>query len=192
MITTKEQLKEYLKIENDLYVPSKSSIRNYILGGPDIYRWKYIKAYRKLEYYYNNRNKNVVYAILNLHYARKFNRIGFKLGIELNRNVFEEGLMIYHTSGIVVNGDARIGKNCKLHGGNVIGNKGNDLKAPIIGNNVRLGTGAKILGDVYIADDVQIGAGAIVLNSCYEKGALLIGIPAKVHSSSKKTKEVRG
>ena len=100
--------------------------------------------------------------------------------------------MIYHTSGIVVNGDARIGKNCKLHGGNVIGNKGNDLKAPIIGNNVRLGTGAKILGDVYIADDVQIGAGAIVLNSCYEKGALLIGIPAKVHSSSKKTKEVRG
>lgn len=186
MITTKEQLKEYLKIEKDLYVPSKSSIRNYILSGPDIYRWKYIKAYRKLEYYYNNRNKNVVYAILNLHYARKFNRIGFKLGIELNRNVFEEGLMIYHTSGIVVNGDARIGKNCKLHGGNVIGNKGNDLKAPIIGNNVRLGTGAKILGDVYIADDVQIGAGAIVLNSCYEKGALLIGIPAKVHSSSKK------
>lgn len=186
MITTKEQLKEYLKIEKDLYVQSKSSIRNirnYMLGSPAVYRWRYIKSYRKLEYYYNNRNKNVLYAILNLHYARKFNKLGFKLGIELDRNVFKEGLMIFHTSGVVVNGEARIGKNCKLHGGNVIGNMGNDLSAPVIGNNVRLGTGAKVLGNVYIADDVQIGAGAIVLDSCYEKGALLIGIPARVHSS---------
>ncbi|MGE9975886.1 hypothetical protein ACQRAS_07730 [Coprococcus catus] len=38
---------------------------------------------------------------------------------------------------------------------------------------------------LYIADDVQIGAGAIVLQSCYEKGALLVGIPAKVHYQSK-------
>lgn len=58
---------------------------------------------------------------------------------------------------------------------------GNDLKVPVIGNNVRLGTGAKVLGDVYIADGVQIGAGAVVLDSCYEKGALLVGIPARVH-----------
>ena len=143
---------------------------------------KYIKALRKLEYYYNNRNKNFVCAFMNLYYARRFNKLGFRLGIELNRGVFDEGLMIFHATGIVVNGDAKVGKNCMLHGANVIGNMGNDLKAPVIGDNVRLGAGAKVLGDVYIADDVQIGAGAIVLHSCYEKGALLVGIPAKVHT----------
>lgn len=68
-----------------------------------------------------------------------------------------------------------------LHGANVIGNMGTDLSAPVIGNNVRLGSGAKVLGNVYIADDVRIGAGAIVLHSCYKKGALLVGIPAKEH-----------
>ena len=50
---------------------------------------------------------------------------------------------------------------------------------PVIGNNVRLGAHAQILGDVFIADDVKIGAGAAVINSCYEKGATLVGVPAK-------------
>lgn len=184
MIVTKKQLRECLSKEKSFYVPSSSigrKIKNHLMDTPDVERWKYVKALRYLEYYYNNRHKNPVYAFMNLIYARKFNRLGYKLGIELNRGVFDEGLMIYHTSGIVVNGDAKVGKNCMLHGANVIGNMGTDLKAPVIGNNVRLGAGAKVLGDVYIADNVQIGAGAIVLHSCYEKGALLVGIPARVH-----------
>ena len=175
MISTKKQLKNCLSIEKNFYVPTSSlsrNIRDILLGGPNVERWKYVKALRKLEYYYNNRNKNIACAFMNLYYARRFNKLGFRLGIELNRGVFDEGLMIYHTSGIVVNGDAKVGKNCTLHGANVIGNMGNDLKAPIIGDNVRLGAGAKVLGNVYIADDIQIGAGAIVLHSCYEKGAL--------------------
>lgn len=184
MIFTKEQLKKCLSIEKKFYVPTPSlsrKVRNSLLGGPNIKLWKYVKALRKLEYYYNNRNKNLACAFMNLYYARKFNNLGFWLGIELDRNVFDEGLMIFHAQGIVVNGDAKVGKNCILHGGNVIGNMGNDLKVPVIGDNVRLGTGAKVLGDVYIADGVQIGAGAVVLDSCYEKDALLVGIPARVH-----------
>lgn len=188
MISTREQLKSCLNKEKEFYLPSsfKRNMKNFLLGDLEAERWRYIKILRKLEYYYNNRNKNFVCALMNLVYARKFNKLGFKLGIELDRNVFEEGLKIFHTTGIVVNGDAKVGKNCMLHGANVIGNKGNDLSVPVIGNNVRLGTGAKVLGNVYIADDVQIGAGAIVLQSCYQKGALLIGIPAKVYQQSTK------
>lgn len=184
MIVTKKQLRECLSKEKQFYISSSSTgrkIKNHLMDTPDAERWKYVKTLRYLEYYYNNRHKNPAYAFMNLIYARKFNKLGYKLGIELNRGVFDEGLMIYHTSGIVVNGDAKVGKNCMLHGANVIGNMGTDLKAPVIGNNVRLGAGAKVLGDVYIADNVQIGAGAIVLHSCYEKGALLVGIPARVH-----------
>ena len=187
MIMTKDQLKTCLAKEKTFYVPATSlsrNIKNYLLNGLDIQKWKYVKSLRKLEYYYANRNRSILYAMLNLFYARKFNKLGLKLGIELERGVFDEGLMIFHTVGIVINGDAKIGKNCKLHGGNVIGNKGNDLGTPVIGDNVRLGTGAKVLGNVFIADDIQIGAGAVVVHSCYKKGALLVGIPAKEHIRS--------
>ena len=53
------------------------------------------------------------------------------------------------------------------------------MAAPVIGNNVDIGVGAKIIGDITIADDVKIGAGAVVTKSCLEKGATLVGIPAK-------------
>lgn len=185
MIITKEQQKNCLAKEKEFYVSQMTFtryVKDKVMGGSGLMRWKYIKTLRKLEYYFNNRNNNFIYAVLNVFYARKFYRLGLKLGIELERNVFDEGLMIFHTQGIVVNGDARVGKNCMLHGANVIGNMGNDLKAPVIGDNVRMGAGAKVLGDIYIADNVQIGAGAVVLQSCYEKGALLVGIPAKIHS----------
>ena len=66
-----------------------------------------------------------------------------------------------------------------LHGDNCIGNNGKDDGCPVIGNNVDIGVGAKIIGNVYIADDCKIGAGAIVVKSCKEKGKTLIGCPAK-------------
>ena len=75
---------------------------------------------------------------------------------------------------------SKIGKNCKLHGSNCIGNDGKSLAAPVIGDNVRLGVGAKVIGDVHIADDVIIAAGAVVIDSCDIKGATLAGVPAKV------------
>lgn len=184
MINTRQQLKYCLETERKFYAPSSHTLgylKRILVNDSGIMRWKYVKTLRTLEFYFNNRNRGIHYAILNGIYARKFHRLQFKLGIEMDRNIFDEGLMIYHTQGIVVNGDARVGKNCMLHGGNVIGNMGNDLSTPVLGDNVRLGTGAKVLGDVYIADGVQIGAGAVVLDSCYEKGALLVGIPAKVH-----------
>lgn len=184
MIETREQLKVILKQEESFYIPEKSSIRrlkNRLLAGPNIMRWKYVRTLRKLEYYRSNRNKSLWFGLMNMVIARKFHSLGFKLGIEMEPGVFAEGLQLYHTHGVVINGDAKVGKNCILHGANVIGNMGNNLKVPVLGDNVRLGAGAKVFGDVYIADGVQIGAGAIVLESCYEKNALLVGIPAHIH-----------
>ncbi|RHO88707.1 serine acetyltransferase [Ruminococcus sp. AF41-9] len=106
--------------------------------------------------------------------------MGIKLGIEIWDNTFDEGLTIYHAGNIVINGMSKIGKNCKLHGSNCIGNDGKSLAAPVIGDNVRLGVGAKVIGDVHIADDVIIAAGAVVIDSCDIKGATLAGVPAKV------------
>ena len=110
---------------------------------------------------------------------RRRNRLAVKLGFTISPNCFGKGLLIWHYGNIVVNGDAKIGENCILHGDNCIGNNGSDTKAPVIGKNVDIGVGAKIIGDIFIADNCRIGAGAVVVKSCYHKGATLVGVPAK-------------
>lgn len=87
-------------------------------------------------------------------------------------------MQICHYGSVIINCNARIGENCKIHGQVCIGNDGITNTAPIIGNNVDIGVGAKVIGNVIIADNVRIGAGAIVTKSCEEKGATLVGIPA--------------
>ena len=49
-----------------------------------------------------------------------------------------------------------------------------------MGDNVRIGVGAKIIGGVEIASNVTIAAGAVVIESCTIEGAILAGVPAKV------------
>ncbi len=73
------------------------------------------------------------------------------------------GWVLMHGFGVVLNGGAKIGKNCTLFHGVTIG-VANDLNvSPIIGDNVLIGAGAMILGNVRIGNNVKIGAGAIVV-----------------------------
>lgn len=180
MIKSKDDLKRFLELEKNFYIKKnlKEKIIQKLVYGKDLYIYKYVKLLRKTEYYYNL-NKCVYRNILYTYYKRNLNKLGTKLGIEMWENTFDIGLQIFHTSGIVVNGNSKIGKDCKLHGNNCIGNNGKNEKAPIIGNNVEIGVGAKIIGDVFIADDIIIGAGAIVNKSFYEKGITIAGIPAR-------------
>ena len=68
---------------------------------------------------------------------------------------------------------------CQLHGNNCIGNnRKEDERAPHIVNNVEIGVGAKIIGDIYVVDNVKIGANAVVVKSCFTNGATLVGVPA--------------
>ncbi|MBT0889312.1 hypothetical protein KJR38_03095 [Streptococcus lutetiensis] len=50
---------------------------------------------------------------------------------------------------------------------------------PVIGNNVDIGVGAKIIGNVTIADGIKIGANAVVNKSFYEEGITIVGVPAR-------------
>lgn len=180
MISNKEQLKEYLLEEKEYYKAKskKDAIIRYITGDIINYIWKYQKTLRKTEYWYNKK-RTIISNIGYLYFRRKKNKIGIKLGIEMHENTFDKGLIIFHSGGNVINGYAKIGKNCKIHGNNCIGNNGITSLAPQIGDNVDIGVGAKIIGDIYIADNIRIGAGAIVNKSFYEKGITIAGIPAK-------------
>jgi len=178
MITKRKELQEYLKMEKELYLP-RGSRWEWILTADNRYKlYQYVSLLRYTEYHYNNRNK-IMHKILYALFRRKKNILGRKLGIEMWENSFDEGLLIYHAGNIVVNGASRIGKNCKLHGDNCIGNNGRTQATPVLGNNVRLGVGAKVIGDVQLADDVTVAAGAVVIHSCLIPGAVLAGVPAK-------------
>lgn len=184
MITSRKELKNILEYEKKQYW-KEGSEANYqyflaiIKDHPNYRVWKYNICLRKAGYYYFKRKKNIFYSMMYFWFCRKKNRLGRKLGIELNERTFGKGLIIYHTQGTVVNGLAVVGENCHLHGNNCIGTNGKTKECPIIGNNVTLGVGAKVLGGVYIADNIKIGAGAVVINSFKEPGITIGGVPAK-------------
>ena len=71
------------------------------------------------------------------------------------------------------------GENCVLRGSNCIGNNGIEDKNPVLGDNVELGFGAVIIGDVAIASRTVIGANAVVNRSIEDEGGTYVGVPAK-------------
>ena len=179
MITTKSELKRYLAIEKAFYLPARRNLEWRLTSDNNYKMYQYVRILRKTEYYYNTRKfpiRKVLYGL----YRRRRNILGRKLGLELWENTFACGLKMAHAGNIVVNGRSRIGENCYFHGNNCIGNDGLSSEAPRLGNNVRLGVGAKVIGDVELADNIIVAAGAVVVHSCNIKGAVLAGIPAKV------------
>lgn len=144
-----------------------------------ILKWQILS--RKTDFYnlMSHKSSNVLFKIKYLFYVRRRNRFGEKLGLEIDTRNIGKGLVVYHYNN-VINPSAIIGENLHLHGCNVIGNAGNgDLRCPVIGNNVMMGAGAKVIGNVTIADNIKIAAGAVVVNSFTESGITIGGIPAR-------------
>ncbi len=91
--------------------------------------------------------------------------------------VFGERLVLVHSQGIVINGAVRGGSDIKIEHQVTIGAEKNT--APVLGNNIFIGAGAKIIGAVKIGNDVKIGANAVVTKDVPD-GATAVGIPARV------------
>lgn len=180
-ITSKKELRDCLEIEKTLYFKNDGKMfARFLLNEHDYQIWKYQKSIRMFEYHFNCGHK-IRYLLWNL----RCNNLSSRLGIYMHKNCVDTGLRIWHYGSIIINGNAKIGKYCQLHGCNCIGNKGvASSEAPVIGDNVDIGVGAVIIGNVYIADNVRIGANAVVTKSCYEKGAVLVGNPARPMKSN--------
>ena len=180
MITTKKELKYYLAQDA---IALRCNRKRPRLLGDEI--WKYQIALRKAEYYtnlYRSHKKHLVFHYIR--YKCLLRKYSIKLGLSIPINVFGPGLSIAHYGTIVVSRAAKVGKNCRLHEGVTIGATNGSALAPQIGDNVFIGTGAKIIGNISIADDVAIGANAVVVNSITESGVTYGGVPAKKISSN--------
>lgn len=90
------------------------------------------------------------------------------------------GLYIGHFGQVIVHPDTRAGRNLSIGQGVTLGTRGGGTSgAPVLGDDVYIGVGAKILGPVHIGDGARIGANAVVLDDV-PAGATAVGIPARV------------
>ena len=181
MIRTKEDLQKYIAADNSWYVPEnwKWRLIDAFTSAPYYTLKKYLRYLRMYEYYYNNSKGSRRCTYLSYYYERKKNRLGAKLGIEIGPNCFGKGLSIWHGGSIVVNPDVRAGENCVLRGANCIGNNGKENRNPVLGDNVELGYGAVVIGDITVADHTVIGANSVVNRSIEESGGTYVGAPAR-------------
>jgi serine O-acetyltransferase len=102
-------------------------------------------------------------------------------GIELPCEVtLGKRFRIDHFGAIVISGDATFGDDCIIRNGVTVGLRNTGQRgAPVIGNRVDIGAGAKILGPIHIGDDVAIGANAVVIRDV-PPNSIAVGVPARV------------
>lgn len=172
MIQSKEDYLRYLEADRVALGRGKRTWKSALFD--DI--WSFERLLRKFEYYRNCKPKSPLRYLAEIRYRRA----SIQLGFSIPANTFGPGLSIAHPGTIVVNDAARIGSNCRIHVCVSIATAaGFPDKAPRIGNNVYIGPGAKIFGDITIANDIAVGANAVVTKSFTVPGITIAGVPAR-------------
>lgn len=92
-----------------------------------------------------------------------------------------KGLFIDHGTGVVIGETTIIGDNCTIYQGVTLGGTGKDKgkRHPTIGNNVMIGSGAKVLGPFKVGDNSKIAANAVVLNEV-PPNSTCVGVPGRI------------
>jgi serine O-acetyltransferase len=106
----------------------------------------------------------------------------FLTGIEIHPGAeIGSGLFIDHGMGVVIGETSVVGKNVTLYQGVTLGGTGKEKgkRHPNIGDNVVIGTGAKVLGNITIGDNSYIGANAVVLKDV-PANSTVVGVPGRI------------
>lgn len=138
------------------------------------------------------------YRLAHWFWTRKFYLAGrfishlgrFFTGIEIHPGAqIGKGFFIDHGMGVVIGETAEIGENCTLYHQVTLGGTSwaREKRHPTLGNNVIIGSGAKVLGPFKVGDDSKIGSNSVVVKEVPENSTV-VGIPGKiVISEGKKT-----
>ena len=184
MIQNKADYKEYYNTDLLMTHIDKAPLSRHFTDC----RYKFYKSLRLTEYYTNCRKDFIgrfIAKLLRVRHKRLCNKYQWTIPI----NVFGKGLAIVHVGTIVVSPKVKIGANCRIHVCVNIGDaiaKGQD-GAPILGNNVYIGPGAKLFGPIEIGDNTAIGANAVVNASFISGNCTIAGVPAKIISQNTST-----
>ena len=139
---------------------------------------------------YSGLHAVIFHRIAHWFYLRKFYLIArlisqfsrFITGIEIHPGAkIGKGLLIDHGSGVVIGETAEIGDNCLIYQGVTLGGTGKEhgKRHPTLGNNVMVGSGARVLGPFKVGDNAKIAANAVVLEEVPENSTA-VGVPARI------------
>ncbi len=106
----------------------------------------------------------------------------FLTGIEIHPGAkIGEGFFIDHGMGVVIGETSEIGDNVILYQGVTLGGTSHQRtkRHPTLGNNVVVGVGAQVIGDITIGDNTKVGAGSVVVSSV-PANATVVGVPGRV------------
>lgn len=116
-------------------------------------------------------------------FARMISHLGRTLtGIEIHPGArIGRRLFIDHGMGVVIGETTEIGDDVLIYQNATLGGTGKEAgkRHPTLGNHVVIGTGAKVLGNIYIADYAKVGAGSVVVKSV-PAHATVVGIPGRI------------
>ncbi len=170
ILATEREFKEAVEAVRQRDPAARSSAEILLLysGVHAIMAHRLAHALHKNEHYFSAR------AISQL--ARHFTGIEIHPGATIGKNFF-----IDHGSGVVIGETAEIGDNCTLYQGVTLGGTGKDVgkRHPTLGDNVMVGSGAKVLGPLKVGSGSKIAANAVVLHPVPENSTA-VGIPARV------------
>ncbi len=139
---------------------------------------------------YNGLHATIDYRIAHWFYQHKMRFIAraisqwskFCTGVEIHpAATIGRRLVIDHGTGIVIGATAEIGDDCLLYQGVTLGGTGKDQgkRHPTLGNNVMVGSGAKVLGPFKVGDNARIAANSVVLREVPDN-ATVVGVPGRV------------
>lgn len=131
-------------------------------------------AYRRANWFFRHNMKFIAQCISQ--HARRRTGIEIHPGATIGRR-----FVIDHGMGIVIGETAEIGDDVLIYQGVTLGGTGKDTgkRHPTIGNNVLIGSGAKVLGPFKVGDNSRIAAGAVVLSEIPPESTA-VGVPARV------------
>lgn len=136
--------------------------------------FKAVRSHRKANWFFRH----------NLKFIARFisQKSRHKTGIEIHPGAtIGKGLFIDHGMGVVIGETTVIGENCTIYQNVTLGGTGKETgkRHPTLGNNVLVGSGAKVLGPFKVGDNSRIAAGAVVLSEI-PPNSTAVGVPARV------------
>lgn len=148
----------------------------------------FLVTLRKYEYVINTAH-GLYGEVKKIWWQSKYNKIARRRNIDAFPNTLGPGICLNHGN-VVISSLATVGKNCMIQAYVTIGITNGIYSAPQIGDFVFIGTGAKIIGDITIADGVCIGANSVVTKSILEPNITVAGAPARKISNQGTEKQI--
>lgn len=137
-----------------------------------VYKW-YLRMHRS--------NSKLIKRLIEIYL-----RIIFSCDIPSEVEIGENCRFGHNALGVVIGPNVVIGKNCRIGHNVTIGGRNGNPRVPIIGDNVLIGAGSIILGDITIGDNSKIGAGTVVVKNVPANTTVISGGGILFYDTNKK------